>query len=221
LDGIDTTTRTRVAWRVRAAAVQATNCTDAAGALPAELISTGRLDIALTTPSTPADPCAPPDDPRGKLPDGLLRVEVLDTGSETTARFAWSYEDGAAAVAATVAGAAVTLAPSPSVSFFQNDLVEVSTLATGVKFAAAPATPYTVNSDTQIVATSPPGSGTVDVTVSTPVGTSATSAADRFTYVQPGKVAAAAQPGQPTAQGITPPTVPMPVQDAKPAPDAT
>jgi hypothetical protein len=128
LDGIDTTTRTRVAWRVRAVAVQATSCTDAAAALPAELISTGRLDIERTTPSTPADPCAPPDDPRGKLPDGLLRVEVLDTGSETTARFAWSYEDGAAAVAATVAGDSVTLAPSPSVTFFQNDLVEVSTL---------------------------------------------------------------------------------------------
>jgi IPT/TIG domain len=128
LDGIDTTTRTRVAWRVRAASVQATTCTDAASALPAELVSTGRLDIELTTPSTPADPCAPPDDPRGKLPDGLLRVEVLDTGSETTARFAWSYEDGAAAVAATVAGNSVTLAPSPSVTFFQNDLVEVSTL---------------------------------------------------------------------------------------------
>jgi hypothetical protein len=128
LDGIDTTTRTRVAWRVRAVPVQATNCTDAAGALPAELISTGRLDIEPTTPSTPADPCAPPDDPRGKVPDGLLRVEVLDTGSETTARFAWSYENGAAAVAATVAGAKVTLAPSPSVTFFQNDLVEVSTL---------------------------------------------------------------------------------------------
>jgi hypothetical protein len=128
LDGIDTTTRTRVAWRARAVAVQATSCTDAAGALPTELVSTGRLDVELTTPSTPADPCAPPDDPRGKLPDGLLRVEVLDTGSETTARFAWSYEDGAAAVAATVAGNSVTLAPSPSVTFFQNDLVEVSTL---------------------------------------------------------------------------------------------
>jgi hypothetical protein len=128
LGGIDTTTRTRVAWRVRAAPVQATNCTDASGALPTELISTGRLDITLTAPTTSVDPCAPPDDPRGKLPDGLLRVEVLDPGSETTARFAWSYEDGAAAVAAAVAGDSVTLAPSPSVTFFQNDLVEVSTL---------------------------------------------------------------------------------------------
>jgi hypothetical protein len=128
LDGVDTTTRTRVAWRVRAVPVQATTCAGAAGALPAGLISSGLLDIARTTPTAPADPCAPPDDPRGKLPDGLLRVEVLDSGTETTARFAWSYEDGSAAVAATVAGTSVTLAPSPSVTFFQNDLVEVSTL---------------------------------------------------------------------------------------------
>ena len=101
LDGVDTTTRTRVAWRVRAVSVSApTSCADAAGALPADLISSGLLDIVPTAPTTPADPCAPPDDPRGKLPDGLLRVEVLDSGTEATARFAWSYENGAAAVAA-------------------------------------------------------------------------------------------------------------------------
>ena len=128
LEGVDTTTRTRVAWRVRAVPVTATSCADAASALPADLISSGRLDIVPTTPTTAADPCAPPDDPRAKLPDGLLRVEVLDSGTETTARFAWSYENGSAAVAATVAGTSVTLAPSPSVTFFQNDLVEVSTL---------------------------------------------------------------------------------------------
>lgn len=128
LDGVDTTTRTRVAWRVRAVPVQATSCAGAAGALPADPISSGLLDIVATAPTTAADPCAPPDNPRGKLPDGLLRVEVLDSGTETTARFAWSYENGSAAVAAAVAGTTATLAPSPSVTFFQNDLVEVSTL---------------------------------------------------------------------------------------------
>jgi hypothetical protein len=128
LEGVDTATRTRVAWRVRAVPVTGASCADASGALPADLISSGHLDVTRTAPSAPADPCAPPDDPRGKLPDGLLRVEVLDSGTEATARFAWSYEDGAAAVAATVAGATVTLAPSPSTTFFQNDLVEVSTL---------------------------------------------------------------------------------------------
>jgi hypothetical protein len=41
------------------------------------------------------------------------------------------------------------------------------------------------DTDTQIVVTSPPGFGTVDVQVDTPAGTSATSAADQFTYVAP------------------------------------
>jgi hypothetical protein len=55
--------------------------------------------------------------------------------------------------------------------------------ATGVKFGATAASSYTVNSDTSVTASSPPGSaGTVDVTVSTYSGTSATSSADQFTY---------------------------------------
>jgi hypothetical protein len=132
LDGVDTTTRTRVAWRVRAVSLPtsgtAPTCASAASALPAPLLSTGLLDITATVPATP-DPCAPPADPASvKLPDGLLRVEVLDSGTEGTARFGWSWENGSAAVAATVAGATVTLAPSPSIAFYQNDLVEVSTL---------------------------------------------------------------------------------------------
>jgi len=126
LDGIDTTTRTRVGWRVRAAAATSADC--GAAALPAAL-STGTLDVVRTAGPTSADPCAPPDDPRSKLPDGLLRIEVLDGGTEQTARFAWSYADGGDAVAAAIAGTAVTLAPSPAVAFGPGDLVEVSTLA--------------------------------------------------------------------------------------------
>ncbi|NES13783.1 MULTISPECIES: DUF6519 domain-containing protein [Micromonospora] len=126
LAGVDTTTRTRVGWRVRAAATTSATCSVAG--LPAP-VSTGRLDVARTAAPVPADPCAPPDDPRSKLPDGLLRIEVLDAGSEKTARFAWSYANGSEAVAAKVAGTAVTLAPSPAVTFAPGDLVEVSTLA--------------------------------------------------------------------------------------------
>jgi hypothetical protein len=147
LDGVDTVTRTRVAWRVRAVPTLATTCSGAASDLPAT-ISTGLLDVVRTTPPVPADPCAPPDDPRGMLPDGLLRIEVLDSGTEKTARFAWSYENGSAAVAATVAGTEVTLAPSPSTAFLPNDLVEVSTLVrrldradNGPLFTAATVTP--------------------------------------------------------------------------------
>jgi IPT/TIG domain len=57
------------------------------------------------------------------------------------------------------------------------------TAVTAVAFGSAGATAYTVNSATQIAAISPPGSGTVDVTVTTAAGTSAISVADRFTFV--------------------------------------
>ncbi|WP_247538647.1 IPT/TIG domain-containing protein [Ralstonia pseudosolanacearum] len=57
--------------------------------------------------------------------------------------------------------------------------------ATGVQFGTAAATGVAVNSDTQVTAVSPAGSGTVDVTVTTPAGTSPTGAADQFTYGPP------------------------------------
>jgi hypothetical protein len=49
-------------------------------------------------------------------------------------------------------------------------------------FGTTAATSFTVNSDTSITATAPAGTGTVDVTVVTPNGTSATSSADKYTY---------------------------------------
>jgi hypothetical protein len=54
---------------------------------------------------------------------------------------------------------------------------------TAVSFGTQPAS-FTMRSDTQISATAPAGSGTVDVTVTTAAGTSPISAADRFTYSQ-------------------------------------
>jgi uncharacterized membrane protein len=54
--------------------------------------------------------------------------------------------------------------------------------ATAVKFGASSAKSFTVNSAISITAVSPKGKGTVDITVTTPGGTSATSAADQFTY---------------------------------------
>ncbi len=55
--------------------------------------------------------------------------------------------------------------------------------ATAVAFGATPATSFTVDLDTQITAVSPPGTGTVDVTVTAGGVTSRTSPADQFTYV--------------------------------------
>jgi hypothetical protein len=54
--------------------------------------------------------------------------------------------------------------------------------ATSVQFGSVNATSYTVNSPTQITATAPAGTTTVDVTVVTPQGTSARGALDEYTY---------------------------------------
>jgi hypothetical protein len=58
----------------------------------------------------------------------------------------------------------------------------VFTGATAVTFGTVQATSFTVNSATSITATVPPGSGTVDVTVTTPSGRSPTAVADRYIY---------------------------------------
>ena len=54
--------------------------------------------------------------------------------------------------------------------------------ATAVRFGSRRATRFVVHSPTSITAVSPPGTGTVDVTVTTPGGMSAASSADLFTY---------------------------------------
>jgi hypothetical protein len=55
--------------------------------------------------------------------------------------------------------------------------------ATAIRFGSAKATSFGVNSGSSITAISPPGTGTVDVTVTTPKGTSAITATNRFTYM--------------------------------------
>jgi alpha-tubulin suppressor-like RCC1 family protein len=62
--------------------------------------------------------------------------------------------------------------------------------ASGVQFGSVSATNLKQLSSTTLEATAPRGTGTVDVTVTTVGGTSATSSADRFTYVPPPSVAA-------------------------------
>ena len=64
--------------------------------------------------------------------------------------------------------------------------------ATAVKFGSKPANSFNVVSSTQITAVAPSGSGTVDVTVTAPGGTTATSAASKYSY------------GAPTVTGLTP-----------------
>jgi hypothetical protein len=97
--------------------------------------------------------------------------------------------------AVSVAASGMSPLPAPSVTAISpsngsaagGDTVTVTgtgfTGATEVDFGPNAGTGLTVNNDAQITVTSPAGSGTVDVTVVGPGGTSATSAADQFTYV--------------------------------------
>ncbi|MGK5013095.1 putative Ig domain-containing protein [Janthinobacterium sp. MDB2-8] len=73
--------------------------------------------------------------------------------------------------------------------------------ATAVRFGGGNASGFTVNSATQITATAPAGTGTVDVTVITSGGTSATSAADQFTYLAAPTVSSISPASGPTAGG--------------------
>ncbi len=56
---------------------------------------------------------------------------------------------------------------------------------TAVSFGSTPVTSFEVLSETEIVASAPPGAGVVDVSVSGPSGTSASTRADRFAYETP------------------------------------
>lgn len=59
---------------------------------------------------------------------------------------------------------------------------------TGVDFGTTPATNVTVISDTKITATAPAGTGTVNITVTTPGGVTTTTSGDKFTYNIPAPV---------------------------------
>ncbi len=74
--------------------------------------------------------------------------------------------------------------------------------ATSVRFGSTDATSFTVDSATQITATSPAGTaGTVDITVTTAGGTSTTGANDQFTYVAAPTVSNISPSAGPTTGG--------------------
>src|SRR5271166_2793165 len=77
--------------------------------------------------------------------------------------------------------------------------------ATSVSFGGVPAFDFTVLSDTQITVSSPPVSmsGVVDVMVSTPTGTSATSSGDKFTFLGPPAVTSVSPTSGPAGGGNT------------------
>src|SRR5439155_20637436 len=78
------------------------------------------------------------------------------------------------------------------------------TAAGGVRFGGTPAATFSVVSDTQILAVSPPGTGTVDVMVlSASGGASSTSQADQFAYIPAPAVTAITPNTGPVAGGTT------------------
>ncbi|MDE2201974.1 MAG: putative Ig domain-containing protein [Burkholderiaceae bacterium] len=95
-------------------------------------------------------------------------VNIAVTGSAPTVT-GLSASSGASA-----GGTSVTIT---GINFFKGP--------TSVWFGPTPAASFTIVNSTQITAVSPPGSGVVDVSVSTFSGASANSAADKFTYVAP------------------------------------
>ncbi len=85
--------------------------------------------------------------------------------------------------------------------------------ATAVSFGSEPAVSFTVNSPTSLTAVSPAApQGTVDLTVTTPVGTSEASTRDLFTFLS----APVGSPGPPGSQrNDTPPSSPAPGASAR------
>jgi hypothetical protein len=87
--------------------------------------------------------------------------------------------------------------------------------ATAVKFGSGEATSITVNPEgTQLTATSPAGKGTVDVTVTTPGGTTATASLDHFVYAPPAIVVVPPPSGSPPIVVAPPSPAPVPKKGA-------
>ncbi len=101
-----------------------------------------------------------------------------------------------------VASLAPSFGPQPggtSVTITGANLGE----ATAVHFGANAAASLTINSATSITAVSPGGVGVVDVTVSTPAGTSPANPGDKFTYQPPPTLTTVRPAKGPAAGGAT------------------
>jgi hypothetical protein len=75
--------------------------------------------------------------------------------------------------------------------------------ATAVKFGKTAATSFTVNSATSITASAPAGTGAVDVTVTTPSGTSPIGSSDKYTYLAVPTVTKLSVKGGPSSGGTS------------------
>jgi uncharacterized protein YhjY with autotransporter beta-barrel domain len=110
---------------------------------------------------------------------GTVDVRVTTVGGTSATSAADQFTYVAAPVVSSISPTFGPAAGGASVNITGSNFIG----ATAVTFGATAATGFTVNSATQITATAPSGTGTVDVRVTTVGGTSATNAADQFTYV--------------------------------------
>ena len=143
--------------------------TDGTGNVTFDLIPTSASNLTLTA--------VPPTSTQLRQ----VAVSNLSITTDTTIAFLLQSVSVGAPAVTKVEPASGPVAGGTSVTITGTGFGGVS----AVKFGSASATSFTVNSENSITATSAAGSGTVDVTVSTPGGTSAMSAADQFTYLNP------------------------------------
>jgi IPT/TIG domain-containing protein/FG-GAP repeat protein len=131
---------------------------------------------------------------------GTVDITVTTPGGTSATSAADHYTYVAAPTVTAVNPTQGPLGAGTSVSISGTGFTNTST----VTFGATNATSFTINSATSITATAPAGSaGTVDVTVTTPGGISATSSADRYTYVAAPTVTAVDPTQGPLGAGTT------------------
>jgi hypothetical protein len=140
----------------------------------------------------------------------ILDLSTADTPDGASVTFPLSSPGGRPNVAATLQPAPTVTAIRPSSGWFLggtqvtiagSDFEAVS----AVSFGETPALSYSVDSESQITAISPPGSAgaPVDVSVTTLAGRSATGAADKFTYTLTSRLAQVSRCTVPKLKGKT------------------
>ncbi len=109
---------------------------------------------------------------------GIVNLVVTTPGGTATATASFTYDPPTIANLTPASG---PTAGGTSVAISGTNFSGV----TAVKFGASSATSFIVNSASLITATSPAGTGIVDITVTTASGTNGTSAATKFTFQIP------------------------------------
>ena len=131
---------------------------------------------------------------------GTVDITVTTSGGSSAASGNDQYTYAAPPTVTGVAPNAGPLAGGTSVTISGTAFTNASV----VKFGTTTATSFTINSATSITAVAPAGSaGVVDLTVTTPGGTSATSANDHYTYVGAPTVSSVSPTAGPTAAGTS------------------